>query len=402
MKLLESASIGTCRLPHRIIRSATYEGMCDNNGMPLPSYKDLYTELASKGAGGIITGFAYISKDGKAMQQHQAGMDGPDKIEPFLDITESVHKHGAVIFMQLAHAGRQTLQNITGCRILGASSKASPYFREKPTPLTEKETEAAAEQFGRSARRALNAGFDGVQIHAAHGYLIHQFILSSVNTRRDRFGIDPETGIGTAFLGRVIGYIREYCGNEYPVLIKISGTDDLNPPFSREQFINLIHFCSEQQISAIEISCGTMDHALNIFRGDVPYTAILKYNPFYKTRNRFGSFFMRRILLPLALRTVRPFTPAYNLDHAAIAKQHTDIPVISVGGFRSGAEMNEAVTRGRCDFIALCRPFICEPDIVRKISSGPEYVSECSNCNMCAVMCDSGFPTRCYKENSHE
>jgi 2,4-dienoyl-CoA reductase-like NADH-dependent reductase (Old Yellow Enzyme family) len=402
MKLFEPRDIGGLRMKNRIIRSATYEGMCDEHGFPTAEYKNLYTGLAEKEIGAVITGFAYISPQGKAMQPAQAGIDSDDKILRFAEVTDAVHSRGGVLFMQIAHTGRQTTRHAAGGTVKGVSDKRSPYFRERTEPLSTLECSETAVQFGHAALRAKKAGFDGVQVHAAHGYLIHQFLLPSLNTRRDRFGIDPETGTGTAFLQEVIQNISEQCGTDFPVLVKISGSDDLKPPFAPEQFINLIRFLDTQEIDGIEISYGTMDNAMNIFRGNVPIKTALNVNPLFKTTNPVKRFYMHRLLLPLFLRRIKPFSSMYNLEFARTAKQHTDKPVITVGGCRSGIDMNNALEQNAADCIGICRPFICEPDLVLTLMKDPEYTSQCINCNLCAVMCDSSSPTRCYKEKNHE
>jgi 2,4-dienoyl-CoA reductase-like NADH-dependent reductase (Old Yellow Enzyme family) len=398
MKLFQAASLGSCRLQNRILRSATYEGMCDADGYPMDAYHQLYQTLAKNGIGGIISGFTYISRDGRAMQPGQAGIDHDAKIDAYKKVTDGVHAHGVKIFMQIAHCGRQTTEKAAGGRIYGVSSKKSPYFKTKPSPLSPEKIHLLIEKFANAAQRAQHAGFDGVQLHAAHGYLIHQFILPSINTRKDAFGVDTNYKIGVAFLDQVIDAIRERCGRTYPVLVKISAGVDYHQKFTIEQFIDLIQFLNRKQPDGIEISYGTMDHALNIFRGaSVPANRILDYNPRYKSNNFLYRYAWKHIIAPFITRKFKPFKPRYNLTYAALAKKHTHIPIICVGGFRTGQEMHRAIDEQHTDFVSLCRPFICEPDFVSKISSDPGYISKCNNCNQCAIMCDAPFPIKCYQ-----
>jgi hypothetical protein len=144
-----------------------------------------------------------------------------------------------------------------------------------------------------------------------------------------------------------------------------------------------------------------MDHALNIFRGEtIPVEAILRFNPRYRTRNAWARFLWKTVVLPLMKRKFTPFAPMYNLPCARLAKQHTNIPIISVGGFRSGRHIRAAIEEQGIDFVSLCRPLLCEPDFVLKARQDENYESQCHNCNRCAIMCDSGLATRCYSRAS--
>lgn len=398
MKLFEAARMGPCLMKNRIFRSATFEGMCDAQGRPLEEYQHLYEQLASGGVGGIITGFAYISPEGKAMQPGQAGIDCEEMVKYFRPVTELVHQSGCKIFMQLAHTGRQTRKIETGREVWGVSSKRSRYFLGSPRKLSTEQVYFLIEQFGKAAFYAKEAGFDGVQVHAAHGYLIHQFLLPSINNREDEFGINPKTKIGTKFLEHVLEEIRNKCGKDFALLVKISAGDDYFTRFTKTQFASLISFLDTQKVDGLEISYGTMDNALNIFRGDIPLKVILKHNPVFKKSKSNIPKLIHNVLIYCAMRIkLKPFKPTYNLGYAKIAKSLTDIPIISVGGFRKGAEIRDSLENGFIDFVSLSRPFICESDFADKLRQDENYTSQCVNCNICAVMCDSDQPTRCYK-----
>jgi 2,4-dienoyl-CoA reductase-like NADH-dependent reductase (Old Yellow Enzyme family) len=371
--------------------------LCDEQGMPCDGYHSYYHGLSKNKMGMIMTGFTFTSKRGRSMHSGQAGIDTDKKAEAFKKTTALVHQEGCPIIIQLAHTGRQTVRGMTGGRVLGVSKKKSTYFNEVPKVLTENEIRAIIREFSQSALYAKHAGFDGIQLHAAHGYLIHQFLLAVINDRQDSYGIDPETGLGTRFLDETIDSIRERCGENFPILVKVSGDVDGGYSSGRNEFIHLIRFLDKKQVAAIEISYGTMDHAFNIFRAQtIPVDTICTYNPRYTINNSFGKYVWGKMAVPFLKIKLKRFSPMYNLPYAVLAKEYTDIPVISVGGFRKGKEIFHAIEEQGIDFVSLSRPFLCEMDFAVKVKNNHEYVSQCVNCNICAVMVDSPYPTQCY------
>lgn len=396
--MFKPGRLGSVLLPNRVLRSATFEGLADENGrISEQELSELYLKLARNQVGGIITGFLYVNKEGRAVHPGQAGLDNDHNILPFKRITDKLHQTSCKIFAQLAHAGNQTTRRATGGYLWGVSRQSSPYFGGRPDVLSTTQVEDIAQDFASAAVRAQKAGFDGVQIHAAHGYLAHQFILPSINNRKDRFGVDPVSGIGTAFAGAVISGVRDRCGPEFPILFKISGGDDRAGIFTPEMLLRLVRFLSREKVAGIEISYGTMNRALNIFRGtSIPTRAILVHNHKYKTTGAGKRFLYENIVFPIVARGHKPFTPCYNLPYAREAKIAGGSPIISVGGFRSVRHIETALTLGNTDFVALSRPLLREPDLVMKWRENSAHRASCINCNQCAVMCDSPQPTKCY------
>lgn len=395
--LFSPASLGDVRLRNRFIRSATFEGAADSDGNPTDHYEQILTELAAHKLGAIITGFVFSDQTGRAIQPGQAGINLESTIQKFRQITDAVHKHECAIFLQISHAGRQTNKRATKGKVHGVSSRKSHYFGSIPEVLNENEISQIEDIYAQAARNAQMAGFDGIQLHCAHGYLIHQFLHPAINDRQDMYGLDPVTGIGTLFLSRIIEKTRELCGISFPILVKISGGDDLSPVFTEKNLVDLTLFLDSMNVAGIEVSYGTMENALNIFRGStIPIETILKYNARYGKKNRLSRFLWKRLIGPVLSRQIKPFTPLYNLANARIVKQNTSIPVIYIGGLRNGKEMAEILESKSADFLSLSRPLICEPDLVCKIEKDPMVASHCLNCNICAIMCDSGKSTRCY------
>jgi len=398
--MFSGKNIGKLHLKNRIIRSATYEGASDSYGIPTKKYLSIYETLAKNEVGMLITGFSFVSKQGKAMQAAQSGIDSEEKIKHFLKITNAVHNYDCPIIMQLAHTGRQTLESETGTIPVSCTSKKSVYFRQKPRIITHEEINDVISQFANSAVYAKEAGFDGVQLHAGHGYLLHQFLLHETNILTNEFGIDESTGFGTKIIDAIIDNIKEKCGSDFPVLIKISGNHDLSNNNHNDRFENLIGFLDSKRFSAIEISYGTMDFPLNIFRGELNLDSVFRNNPIFKTDSKIKRFVSEQYIKKIIQPKFKEFSPMYNLGFAERAKKITDIPIISVGGFRTGKEMEFAISKGKTDFVSLSRPFICEPDFVLKLKNSDGcYQSKCKNCNECVFMCDSGKVTACYSNS---
>ncbi|MBN2280805.1 MAG: NADH:flavin oxidoreductase [Candidatus Marinimicrobia bacterium] len=384
------AKIGNLALENRLIRAATFEGLCDQKGNPGKAYAEFYGYLAKQEIGAIITGFAFVEKEGRAVHPGQAGIDEIDKIPLFQNVTDRVHQEGGKIILQIAHTGRQTSSKATGGKVWGVSGKKSPYFQSEPQMLDHDKITEIIHHFAMSSCYAREAGFDGIQLHGAHGYLIHQFLDPKINRRADIFGNRTE------FLHRVIAAIREKCGVDFPLLIKISADEK-----DRKGFRKTIAFLDTQPVDAIEISYGSMENALNIFRGkSLPLDIISLYNFRYRSENPVRRWLWKKLAAPVLSRKIIAFSPTYNLEYAKIARELTSKPIICVGGFRSGTEIEHALSKRDTDFVSLCRPLLCEPDFVKKLKKDIRYRSKCQDCNICAVMCDSEFATRCY--HGHE
>jgi len=388
------------RLPHitlknRLIRSATYEGHGDANGYPLPSLAELYGKLAVGGVGAIITGFVYVSQTGRAMHPRQCGIDSDDKIMPWQHIIRRAKEidDSVKIFMQLAHTGRQTLQKATGRPVVGVSKKKCGYFRQKVEVLDEESIHEIIAEFANAAERAKAAGFDGVQIHAAHGYLIHQFLSPWTNNRSDRWRD------GVLFLLEIIRAMRSKCGCNFPVLVKLSWSEDQHPGIDLAQTVATITRLQALDVDGVEISYGTMENALNIIRGDCPVDTILKVNPIFNRMPPILRKLWKRLFLGRYLKRVMPFKEDYNLDASVQIAARIELPVIAVGGLRAAESMVEGLDRGIAA-VSLCRPLICEPDLPKKISNGKSDRSRCMNCNLCTAHVDSKRPLQCYQGNA--
>ena len=390
--LFEPWKLANVVAPNRLVRSATYEGMGDADGRPGEELGRLYARLAASGVGTVVTGFCFVSREGRAMQPRQCGIDR-DEIIPDWERVVSAAKDAApscVLLMQIAHTGRQTLERATGSRVIAPTAKRSPYFRSRPVPMTDAKIGAVIEEFAAAARRAQQAGFDGVQVHAAHGYLVHQFLSPHLNDRSDRWGRDR-----LAFAREIIAGIKARCGDGFPVTVKMSVVDDdpggMTPTLAADYAAGM----HELGVEAVELSYGTMSLAMNIFRGGVPIDRVLEHNPLFCSKPRWLKALWRRFAWPSMRGRFVPFAEDYNREPAREVRRRTRVPRILVGGIRSLESMEDILASGDADAVAMCRPFICEPDLAAKLRSGTADRSRCTNCNTCAVMCDSAQSLRC-------
>ena len=295
------------------------------------------------------------------------------------------------LFMQLAHTGRQTLARRTGLPVKGVSDRRCTYFRQRVSPLSEAEALAAIDDFALAARRAREAGFDGVQLHAAHGYLIHQFLSPHTNRRSDAF---QDRGL---FLKLAVSAVRQACGTDFPILLKVSWADDrgLGP----EQIIPALR-AVEHDLDLLEVSYGTMEYALNIIRGDCPIDAIFRVNPLFSGIPGPLRALWKGLVFPFKRGRFLPFSPRYNADGARALQEALAVPVMPVGGIHSLEDMRICLEDQAFPAVALCRPFICEPDLFARLARGEWSRSRCTVCNLCTVHCDSDWPLRCRQRQS--
>lgn len=376
-----------CLLPNRLIRSATYEGMADAQGYPQKELTDLYLNLTASEPVTVITGFVAISRQGRAMQPRQGGIGDDSFIAAWRELTRVIKSASpeSRLFMQLAHSGRQTLKSMTGWPVVGASSKKCTYFRQKTHALSEDEIEAIIADFAAAARRAKAAGFDGIQIHAAHGYLIHQFISPYTNPRAYRWAG------GGLLLSEIVKAVDASCGPDFPVMVKASHSDDRG--LTARTAISALKQV-ESRIDAVEVSYGTMEYALNIIRGACPIDEILKINPLYSSIPAPLKSIWKACVYPFKKAMFKPFTYQYNLDGAMALKKELRVPIIPVGGLHRLEDIATVLKQG-FEAASLSRPFIREPDLMAKIKSGCWLKSPCSRCNLCAVNCDGPGATYC-------
>jgi 2,4-dienoyl-CoA reductase-like NADH-dependent reductase (Old Yellow Enzyme family) len=320
--------------------------MADTEGRPRPPLYELYEELARGGVGLIITGHMYVHPSGKAHDE-MTGVHKDDLIPDLAKLARAVHDLGGLVVPQINHGGMNSLAEEVS-EAVAPSAIDQPFLTKPAREMTAEEVDTAVQAFGEAARRCQEAGFDGVQIHAAHGYLISQFLSPFVNKRTDKWGGTAEGRM--RFLRGVCRAVREQVGDEYPVLIKLGMEDGVEGGLSSEEGGRIVAASAGMGIDAIEISggLGGANKTLNVRKG-------------IKSEAK----------------------EAYFLHLAREARQHTELPIILVGGLRSRSVMERVLADGHADFISLCRPLISEPDLPNRFRLGLSEKSRCLSANNC-------------------
>ena len=338
--LFEPYRIRGLSLRNRFMRSATTSYWADDEGVVKDTHVRLYRGLARGGVGLIVKGHLYVADNGKA-HTGMAGISSDRHIPMLRRLTDAVHEQGGRIVAQINHAG-----------VVHQPDRAGPsaYSEDGWTAreMTVDEIEAAIEAYGDAAERAMQAGFDSVQIHGAHGYLVSQFLSRLVNRRTDRWGGSLKNRM--RFLTEVYDEVRGRVGNE-PVLIKMN-CDDFSPDgFTVDDSVKISVVIAERGIDLIEVSGGRRrQEALRV-------------------RARHGD----PALADLAFA-----------GHASKIREATrPTPMALVYGFRKLETMRKAVDMGLTDMVSMSRPFIREPDLVRRLQSGQREIS-CIRCDACS------------------
>ena len=341
--LFEAGNIAGLELKNRLVRSATAERMCDEDGRPEQAMIDLYADLARGGVGLIVTGHAFVHESGKAHSTMTAVHR--DDLGPSLRaLTEVVHREGGKVVMQINHAGRKASEEVVGRTPVAPSPLPQVKGTPRPHELTEAEIRELVAAFGRAAGRAKEAGFAGVQLHGAHGYLINQFCSPASNWRRDRWGGSSARRL--RFLEEVTAAVRDEVGGDYPLLIKLGIQDSVRDGLTLDDGVEIVRHLADWGLDAVEISCG------------------------------MGATSARKDIL-------KPEDEAYFLSQARRAREATDLPLILVGGMRSLAVMEGILEEGTADFISMSRPLIREPDLPNQWREGRTEPAACISCNNC-------------------
>jgi len=362
MPLFEPYKIKNLEIRNRFVRSATYDGSADQNGRVSERQVSLYEELARGKVGLIVTGIAHVHATGR-ISPYQNSIADDDDIAGFSRLTRAVHDLDAKIAVQLFHAGRETGKVYQKRPALAPSFVADdPLFTAPHREMEEAEIRQVIEAFGDGAERARAAGFDAVQIHGAHAYLLSQFLSPFTNRREDEWGGSLENRL--RLHREIVRAIRSKVGADFPVLMKLGVEDGFIGGLEFQEGLAAAEILAGDGLDAIEISSGLRGRGY-------------KHSEFRRGINSPGS-------------------EGYFRNWCLEVKQRVNIPVIMVGGLRSFDVAAEVVREGTADLVSLSRPLIREPDLVARWQKGDRKPATCVSCNRCMEALLEAKPFGCY------
>ncbi len=365
-ELFEKTWIGSIELANRAVRSATWTGLGDERGYVTDGAVEFYRDLARGRVGLIITGYQYIMRNGMQLPSMIGNYDD-DQIPGLNRLAEAVHAEGGKIIPQIVHCGAQANPQLMpeGGTVWVPSATPDPVTGRISHEVSTQEIRQLVEAYASAAMRSLKAGFDGVQLHGAHGYGINQFLSPAWNKRGDSYGGSAKNRY--RFLGEVLEAIRGAVGHEFPVLIKLSGHDFLEDGLVPQDAIEIARRLSDDRIAAIEISGG---NAASI-----------------------------KGLGPVRNNIHQEEDEAYFAELSSAMKAAVSVPLISVGGIRSLKTIGNILEERKADYVALSRPFIREPHLIARWQSGDTRKALCVSCNGCFETGVAGTGISCKVEN---
>lgn len=374
--LFTPKKFGDLEIKNRFIHSACEDNMATEDGRVTDNIVRKLQKLAKGEAGLIIWCHLAVCPSGRN-RKYQAGIYSDEMIDGLKKAVSAVHGEGGKIAFQLGHGGLQASEAATGQPLMG------------PASMTESRIKEIIKAFKSAAERAVESGVDAIQLHAAHGYLLNEFLSPNVNQRKDAWGGSDENRF--RLLKEIVLEIKSILPRGFPLLIKLStndytGEDGVTPPLA----VIYAGWLKELAVDGLETSCGTSKgRTFNMCRGDVPVAEMVKMFPAPAQEMKRAYF--------ESLAGKFDLKAPYNVDATKrIRPVFGDIPLFAVGGWREMNQMEDAVSRGDTDFIAMCRPFIREPNIVKRFREGKAVKATCKSCNKCLAAVPNDLPVRCY------
>lgn len=367
-------TIGPVTLRNRVIRSAAFENMAYGNS---PS-QDLYDYHVAVARGGVgMTTLAYAAVDRSGLSFDGQLWMRKEIVPDLRRITDAIHAEGAKASIQLGHCGNMTHRSTCGCMPVGASGGFNMYSPTFVRSLKVNEIHDLVKAFGNAVNLAREAGFDCVEIHAGHGYLISQFLSPYTNHRHDEFGGSLENRM--RFMRMVISEVMKAAGDDLGVIVKMNMHDGFKKGMQRAECLEVAKELERLGVHAIVLSAGFVSKApMEVMRGAMPLKTLAHYMDMKKFWwLKAALLTIGRLLIPTV-----PYREGYFLEDAMQFRQELKLPLIYVGGLISKDKMEEVLAAG-FQGLQVARALVHDTDFVNKLHSGEITCSGCKHSNYC-------------------
>jgi 2,4-dienoyl-CoA reductase-like NADH-dependent reductase (Old Yellow Enzyme family) len=394
--LFDLIRIGGLELRGRLFKTATSESRAQD-GFVTQDLIDFHARIARGGTPLIISGNLYVNRSGKATVG-MGGVDADDKLPGLERWAKQVSGLGSALIAQLNHCGRQVLPHGVGLEeAVSASDVRELSMGTRPRALTRDEIQGLVGDFGAAAERCARAGFAGVQIHAAHGYLLSQFLTPHTNRRSDAYGGSFENRLRMPL--EVVREVRRRVGRDFPVLLKLNGADRLpgRAGLSTAELVRVAQALEAEGVDAVEVSVGHYESGFAMVAGTFRGFHAALVNQGIGAELDLVRRSSMRWLHPLFDALSGRFWPraeGFNLEYARAFKHALRVPVICVGGFQTRAAMEAALASGGADALSAGRAFLADPYFYRHLRDGTPG-PRCSYCNLCLARAGTG-PVECH------
>ena len=369
--LFTPVTLGPLTLRNRSIRSAAFESMCPGN-VPSPQLLDYHRSVAAGGGGMTTVAYAAVTRSGLSFDR-QLWMR-PEIVPGLRELTDAVHAEGAAASIQLGHCGNMSHKSICGCLPVGASSGFNLYSPTFVRGLRADELPEMAKAYGRSVCLAREAGFDAVEIHAGHGYLISQFLSPSINHRKDEFGGTLANRM--RFMEMVMEEVMKAAGNDMAVLVKMNMRDGFRGGMELDESLQVARKLQELGAHALVLSGGFVSKApMYVMRGEMPIRTMTHYMTCWWLK--YGVRLVGKYMIPSV-----PFREAYFLEDALKFREALDIPLVYVGGLVSRQKIEEVLNHG-FEAVQMGRALLNEPDFVNRMRQEENARCNCRHSNYC-------------------
>ena len=369
--LFTPVTLGPLTLRNRSIRSAAFESMCPGN-VPSPQLLAYHCSVAAGGVGMTTVAYAAVTRSGLSFDR-QLWMR-PEIVPGLRELTDAVHAEGAAVSIQLGHCGNMSHKSICGCLPVGASSGFNLYSPTFVRGLRADELPEMAKAYGRSVGLAREAGFDAVEIHAGHGYLISQFLSPSTNHRKDEFGGTLANRM--RFMEMVMEEVMKAAGNDMAVLVKMNMRDGFRGGMELDESLQVARKLQELGAHALVLSGGFVSKApMYVMRGEMPIRTMTYYMTCWWLK--YGVRLVGKYMIPSV-----PFREAYFLEDALKFREALDIPLVYVGGLVSRQKIEEVLNHG-FEAVQMGRALLNEPDFVNRMRREENARCNCRHSNYC-------------------